>query len=63
MKQERRENINLFIQINTHTDRQTDGRTDERTDGRTNRHKSFIDMRYNTEQYDKSNSIEHNQIE
>ena len=33
--------INLFIQRNTHTDRQTD------------RHKSFIDMRYNTEQYGK----------
>ena len=44
-KQERRENINLFIQINTQTDRQTD------------RHKSFIDMRYFTEQYSKSNSI------
>ena len=50
-KQERRENINLFIQINTHTDRQTD------------RHKSFIDMRYNTEQYGKSTSIESNRIE
>ena len=49
-KQERRENINLFIQIN----RQTDGRTDEQTD----RHKSFIDMRYHTEQYSKSNSKE-----
>ena len=45
-KQERRENINLFIQIN----RQTDGRTD--------RHKSFIDKRYYTEQYSKSNSTE-----
>ena len=40
-KQERRENINLLIQINRQTDR----------------HKSFIDMRYNTEQYSKSNSI------
>ena len=40
-KQERRENINLFIQINTQTDRRTD------------RHKSFINMRYNTEQYSK----------
>ena len=45
-KQGRRENINLFIQINRQTDRRTD------------RHKSFIDMRYNTEQYSKSNSIE-----
>ena len=52
-KQERRENINLFIQINTQTDRQTD----RQTDGRTDRHKSFIDMRYYTEQYSKSNSI------
>ena len=43
-KQERTENINLFIQ------------TDRRTDGRTDRHKSFIDMRYYTEQYSKSNS-------
>ena len=57
-KQERRENINLFIQINTHTDRQTDGRTDRQTD----RHKSFIDMRYYTEQYSKSNSIEEKRI-
>ena len=47
-KQERRENINLFIQINRQTDRRTD------------RHKSFIDMRYNTEQYSKSNSIKSN---
>ena len=45
-KKKRSENINLFIQIN----RQTDGRTDK--------HKSFIDMRYYTEQYSKSNSIE-----
>ena len=45
-KQERRENINLLIQIN------------KQIDGRTDRHKSFIDMRYNTEQYSKSNSIE-----
>ena len=49
-KQERKENINLFIQINKQTDRQTDKRAD--------RHKSFIDMRYYTEQYSKSNSIE-----
>ena len=32
--------------------------TDRRTNGQTDRHKSFIDMRYNTEQYSKSNSIE-----
>ena len=45
-KQERREkDKNLFIQINTQTDRRTDGQTD--------RHKSFIDMRYYTEQYSK----------
>ena len=43
--------INLFIQRNTHTDRQTD------------RNKSFIDMRYYTEQYNKSNSIKENRIE
>ena len=47
-KQERRENYKLI-----HTDKQTDRRTD--------RHKSFIDMTYNTEQYSKSNSIEENQ--
>ena len=52
-KQETRENINLFKQINKQTYRQTDGQTD----GRTDRHKSFIDMRYYTEQYSKSNSI------
>ena len=44
-KQERRENINLFIQINKQTHRQTD----EQTDGQ----KSFTDMRYYTEQYSK----------
>ena len=53
-KQERRENINLFIQINKQRDRQTDGLKDWRTD----RHKSFIGMRYYTEQYSKSDSIE-----
>ena len=46
IKKERRENKNFFIQINRQTDRQTD------------RHKSFIDIRYYTEQYSKSNSIE-----
>ena len=45
-KEKRSENINSFIQ----------------TDGRTDRHKSFIDMRYNTEQYSKSSSIELNRI-
>ena len=43
---ERQKDINLFIQINTQTDRQTDG------------HKSFTDMRDNTEQFSQSNSIE-----
>ena len=56
---ERQKDINLFIQIKKQTDRQT-GR---QTDGRTDRHKSFIDMRYYTEQYSKSNSIKENQIE
>ena len=46
---ERQKDINLFVQINKQTDRQMDGQTD--------RHKSFIDMRYYTEQYSKSNSI------
>ena len=45
----------ITLQIDKHTDRQTDGRTD--------RHKSFIDMRYYTEQYSKSNSIKENGIE
>ena len=36
-----------------HTDKHTDRRTDERIDGQTDRHKSFIDMRYYTEQYSK----------
>ena len=35
----------------------TDKQTDRQTDGQTDRHKSFIDMRYYTEQYSKSNSI------
>ena len=46
-KQERTENINLFIQINTQTDRWTDRQI----------HKSFTGMRYYTEHYSKSNSI------
>ena len=54
-KQERRENINLFIQINTLTDRQTDERADKQ--------KSFTGRKYYTEQYSKSNSIELNRIE
>ena len=32
----------------------TDKQTHRQTDGRTDRHKSFIDMRYYTEQYSKS---------
>ena len=44
-KRKRREIEKLLIQINTQTGRKI------------NRHKSFIDMRYNTEQYSKSNSI------
>ena len=46
-----------------HTDKHTDGQTHRRTDGQTDRHKSFIDMRYYTEQYSKSNSIEQNGME
>ena len=45
---------NLFIQINRPTDKQTDGQTD--------RHKSFNDMIYYTEQYSKSNSTKENRI-
>ena len=37
--------------------------TDRRTDGQADRHKSFIDMRYYTEQYSKSNSIKLNKKE
>ena len=54
-KKKEKKNCKLFLQIN----RQTDGRTD----GQTDRHKSFIDMRYYTEQYSKSNSIELNRME
>ena len=36
--------------------------TDKQTDGQTDRHKSFIDMRYYTEQYSKSNSIKEYRI-
>ena len=46
-----RENENLLILINRQTDRQTD------------RDKSFIDMRYYTEEYSKSDSIKSNRIE
>ena len=46
---EKRENYKLI-----HTDKQTD----RQTVGWIDRHKSFIDMRYYTEQYSKSNSIE-----
>ena len=60
---ERQKDINLFIQIKKQTDRQTDRQTGRQTDGRTDRHKSFIDMRYYTEQYSKSNSIELNKRE
>ena len=35
-----------------------DKKIDRQTDGWTDRHKSFIDIRNNTEQYSKSNSIE-----
>ena len=49
-EKKRREKKNLFIQINTQADRRTD------------RQKSFIDMRYNTEQYSNLDSIESNRI-
>ena len=45
-----------------HTDKHTDIQTDRRTDVWTDRHKSFIGMRYYTEQYSKSNSIKQNII-
>ena len=41
----------------------TDKHTDRQTDGRTDRHKSFIDMRYYTEQYSRSNWIKEKRIE
>ena len=44
-------------------DRQSSPLIRMQTDGQIDRHKSFIDMRYNTEQYSKSNSIELNRIE
>ena len=50
-----REKKEKWKQILIHTDKQTDTQTD--------RHKSFIDMRYYTEQYSKSNSIKENRIE
>ena len=37
--------------------------TNRQIDGLTDRHKSFFDMRYNTVQHDKSNSIEQNRIQ
>ena len=53
IERKKRENYKLI-----HTDKQTDRQTDRESDGWIDRHKSFIDMRYNTEQYSKSNSIE-----
>ena len=38
--------------------RETERQMDRWTDGQIDRQKSFIDMRYYTEQYSKSNSIE-----
>ena len=46
-KRKRKEEKNLFIQMNRQTNRRTVGEID--------RHKSFIDMRYKTKQYSKSN--------
>ena len=47
-------------------DRSTDGRANiqkgRQMDEQTDRHKSFIDMRYYTEQYSKSNGLELNRI-
>ena len=37
--------------------------TDKQIDRQTDKHKSFIDMRNNTEQCSKSNSIKENRIE
>ena len=54
-KREERENKNSFMQTDKHTDRQRDRQIDT--------HKSFIDIRYYTEQYSKSNSIEQNKIQ
>ena len=57
--EKRREKMSKQEKIKTYSYRFPDGETDRRTD----RHKSFIDMRYNTEQYSKSDSIKSNQIE
>ena len=54
-KKLRREEKHKLIHTDKHTDRRTEWQID--------RHKSFIDMRYNTELYGKSNPIESNSIE
>ena len=50
----------LFRETERHKFIHTDKQTDRQTDGRTDRHKSFIDMRFYTEQYSESNSIKSN---
>ena len=51
MKRKRKETGEKRKHKLIHTDRQTDGWMD----GRIDRHKSFINIRYYTEQYSKSN--------
>ena len=54
-RHERREKIEKTKRKLIHTDKQTDGQT--------NRQTSFIGIRYNTEQYSKSNRIESNRTQ
>ena len=49
--------ITIVLLVNSRQDK-----TDRQTNRQTDRHKSFIDMRYYTEQYSKSNSIEENRV-
>ena len=53
----RKERVKKRVKKRIHKLVHTDKQTDRQTNGRTDRHKSFIDMRYNTEQHSKSNSI------
>ena len=62
MKREKKRKNRVTGEKRKHKLIHTDKHIERQTDGRTDRHKSFIDMRYYTEQYSKSNSIEQNSI-